>query len=164
MPECESCGKKIEEGQAYLVLIEGAKLYVCKDCSLLGKIISYPKYQPSSNQSKTSQKTSLISEDFSLVENYGQKITQARERLKIPLKVLAERISQKESFLERIEKEKTTPPIEVVRKIEKELGIKLIVTNQVDLSNYSSPGSGGSKSITLGDIIEIEDKKKKKNK
>jgi len=159
--ECESCGKKIEDGQEYLVLIEGAKLLVCKECSLLGKILSYPQ----STQSKKEQKTSnsrVLSEEYELVDNFGQKIYQARQRLKIPLAVLAERLSQKESFLERIEKEKTIPPLDLVKKIEKELGIKLLV----ETSNNQAVGdidysSKKTSDLTLGDIIEIEKKKKK---
>jgi len=98
--ECESCGKKIEDGQEYLVLIEGAKLLVCKECSLLGKILSYPQ----STQSKKEQKTSnsrVLSEEYELVDNFGQKIYQARQRLKIPLAILRKKINQKKYFLKK---------------------------------------------------------------
>ena len=157
--ECESCGKKIEDDQEYLVLIEGAKLLVCKECSLLGKILKYPSVSQAKKEER-SLGSSALKEEYELVDNFGQKIYQARQKLKIPLAVLAERLSQKESFLERIEKEKTIPPLDLVKKIEKELGITLLVESSVASASFDY-SSKKTSDITLGDIIEIEKKKKK---
>ncbi|MFN3909826.1 MAG: helix-turn-helix domain-containing protein [Candidatus Anstonellaceae archaeon] len=155
--ECESCGKKIERTNAYLVLIEGAKLYVCKDCSVFGKILSFPS---SPQKTKIKEVIAKSDDEYELVEGYGNKIFQARQRLKIPLNVLAERLSQKESFLDRIEKEKTIPPIDLVKKIEKELGIELLSSSSpISPSQVQKNSNFGS--LTLGDILEIEKKKKK---
>ncbi|MEM4360823.1 MAG: multiprotein bridging factor aMBF1 [Candidatus Anstonellaceae archaeon] len=155
--ECESCGKKIEKNQAYLVLIEGAKLNVCRECSTLGTIIQKPLSSQSKSSPSPNSKENLKDLEYELVDGYGQKIYQARQKLGISLAVLAERLSQKESYLERIEKEKTIPPLSLVKKLEYELGIKLL-SSSVELPT-SQPSF--SSTLTLGDILEIDKKKKK---
>ncbi len=167
--ECESCGCKIQDGESFFVNIEGARLNVCPRCRRLGKLISSP-YQPSKSNSSTPYQSntysggSSLKEEFELIEHYGQKIRNARERASLSLNDLAKKIFEKESFLDRVEKQKTRPPESVIRKIEKELGIVLLEAVGDNKSNIQSSEiskksfSGG---ITLGDILEIEKKKKK---
>ena len=78
----------------------------------------------------------------------------------LPLDVLAERINEKWSFLERVEHEKTLPDDKLCRKLEKELGIKLMVPVAVGAAVAAKSPSGG---MTLGDILDIEMKKGKKD-
>lgn len=145
--ECEICGD--EEGE-YIAEIEGARLHVCSRCAKLGKIV----YSPSTAR-RAPPKPHRKEDELELVEDYGEKIRNARRKMGIPVSVLAERINEKESFLERIEKEKTLPNEKVARLLEKELGIKLLTT---------APAAEGEvkkeekKELTLGDIIEIEKK------
>lgn len=164
--ECESCGKKMESYEAYLVLIEGARLSVCPSCSRLGKVLqspNSPKRQAPISYSAKPQSLSSLKSGFELVENYGQKMRQARNGLQLPLNVLAEKIAEKESFLERIENEKTLPSENLARKIEKELGIKLLEETSVQSQSDSDLPKKylASKGLTLGDILEIEKKKKR---
>ena len=76
--------------------------------------------------------------------------------------VLAELCNEKESFLDRIEKGGARPGDGLARKLDKELGIKLLEPSSG--SKQSAPSMGSSSSgtggRTLGDIIEIEKKKK----
>jgi uncharacterized protein (TIGR00270 family) len=65
-------------------------------------------------------------EEAELVANYGEVIRKAREALGLPVKVLAERISEKESTLVRIEKQKAQLTEKERKKLEKELGIHLL--------------------------------------
>lgn len=165
--DCESCGSKMEQNDSYLVFIEGAKLNVCFRCKRLGKPVhtqrpsnsqgrNYPQNSPSTNQRPS------LRMEFELAENYGSIIKNAREAMGLPLNVLAEKISEKESFLDRIEKQKTRPPIPVAKKLEKELNITLLedasdssATEKNDFKKSSSVG------LTLGDILELEKRKKK---
>ncbi|MEM4554954.1 MAG: multiprotein-bridging factor 1 family protein [Candidatus Anstonellaceae archaeon] len=148
--ECEICG----EGQAeYLILLEGAKLKVCKECSTSGKILQGPAPKPS-----LQAKQLMLKEELEVVEGYGKLIAEARRHLGLPIEVLAERLNEKASFLERIENEKTLPDEKLCRKLEKELGIKLLTsTTEASSATVSAPKA----SLTLGDILEIEHKKKK---
>ncbi|MCX8198378.1 MAG: multiprotein bridging factor aMBF1 [Candidatus Micrarchaeota archaeon] len=149
--DCEICG----EGEAeYIILVEGARLQVCRECSGAGKILKAPA--PQSHGKAYAKESSR--QELEPVEGYGRIISEARKKLGLPLKVLAERINEKESFLERIEHEKAYPDEKVARKLEKELGVKLL---QVAENESAASSQSISKGMTIGDIIEIERKKNK---
>jgi putative transcription factor len=150
--QCEICG----EGEAgYIVLIEGAKLNVCHACSGSGKLLRGPQAQARQDAGQFSRGR----QELEPVEGYGKLMADARKRLGLPIEVLAERINEKLSFLERIEHEKVLPDEKVAHKLEKELGVKLL--QAVGVEN-AAPSSASRGPITLGDIIEIERKEKKK--
>jgi len=94
-----------------------------------------------------------------VVDGYGALILGARKRMGLPLEVLAERINEKHSFLERIEHEKTLPDEKVARKLERELGIKLL--QEVSSGTAVDVKDRQGKGMTLGDILEIQQKKKR---
>ncbi len=73
--------------------------------------------------------------------------------MQIPLKVLAEMINEKEAHLLRIEEEKTEPSIELTKKIEKALSIK--ITQERKDSN-DSHGGKKPENLTLGDFVKHE--------
>ena len=154
--ECEICGS---EESGYVILVEGARLSVCEACSSSGRLISSPPRQSRAEAGAQSQKSEL-----EVVENYGQLIAGARKRLGLPIDVLAERLNEKRSFLDRVEKEKTLPDEKLARKLERELGIRLLQEYFEGASAASNPAKGG---MTLGDVLEIDRKKidrKKKDK
>jgi putative transcription factor len=148
--ECEICGK---EGSGYIILVEGAKLNVCHECSGAGKLLRAPvapqheREQPRARQ------------ELEVIDGFGAAIAAARKRMGLPLEVLAERINEKHSFLERVEHEKTLPDEKLAHKLEKELGIKLLQETSTGSAVTAKDGQGGG--MTLGDILEIEKKKKK---
>lgn len=165
--ECEVCGKP--QGP-YLVLIEGAKLHACERCARMGKILSAPREPVSvgnrggagsvSSPSRQSSSFSNQAPEWELVDNFGDIIRAARLRMKLPLSVLAERLAEKESFLERVEGEKTHPSVELARHLEKELNVKLLEQSEGTLSAVlDSKHASGER--TLGDVVEIQKKKKK---
>jgi putative transcription factor len=82
--------------------------------------------------------------------------------MKLPLSVLAERLAEKESFLERIEAEKTRPSIELAKKLEKELNVKLLEPAEPSSMPAIFEPSRKSSGRTLGDVVEFERKEKKK--
>jgi len=156
--ECEICGAGEAE---YIILVEGAKLHVCGDCSSSGKILKELKSPRLAARAAAGMEAGGFParEEMEVVEGYGALIAGARKRLGLPIEVLAERINEKVSFLERIEHESTLPDEKAARKLEKELGIKLLQPVAVGGSAASAPSRGA---VTLGDIIEIEKKGKKK--
>lgn len=159
--ECEVCGNG--EGN-FLAMIEGARMRVCADCARMGKILKFPQREipKSSLQGQSSQMKQTSRAELELVDGFGGKMKNARMKMKLPLSVLAEKLAEKESFLERIEGEKTHPSISLAKKIEKELGIKLV--EEVPISSLPADVEGklsASKGTTLGDILEITKKKKK---
>lgn len=110
----------------HIVEVEGVELRVCVKCAS-GKKIIY-KADMSIKEKRIVVHNSTSSKEFEqpeLVLDYGMRIKKAREKMKIPTKVLAEMLNEKESFITRIEKEKTVPPDILVTKLEKTLNIKL---------------------------------------
>ena len=155
--ECEICGSGEAE---YIIQVEGAKLNVCRDCSSSGKLIRGPPpktYKPKPGEEGAPSGGGK--EEMEVVEGYGTLVASARKRMGLPLEVLAERINEKHSFLERVEREKTLPDAKLCRKLEHELGIKLMVPIATGAAAPTKSSSGG---MTLGDILDIELKKKGK--
>ncbi|MFA5106494.1 MAG: multiprotein bridging factor aMBF1 [Candidatus Micrarchaeia archaeon] len=159
--ECDICGRP---DAGIFALIEGAKLRVCGSCARGGKIL-YVEHEEAPQRGGNTQpgapqaeKHTMDKDELDLVDDYGAKIKSAREKLGLPLPVLGERIAEKESFLDRIEKGHARPSDQLARKIEKELGIELL--EKASSMPFQAPGKPG-KDITLGDVIEIVRKKKK---
>lgn len=148
---CEICGA---EEAGYLILVEGAKLNVCADCSSSGKLLRAPTQVQRGKETYAREK-----EELEVVEGYGKLMADARKRMGLPLEVLAERISEKLSFLERVEHEKTLPDEKLAHKLQKELGIKLLQGVASASGQATSAAKGG---MTLGDILEVEKREKKK--
>ncbi|MGC8538509.1 MAG: multiprotein bridging factor aMBF1 [Candidatus Micrarchaeia archaeon] len=169
METCDICGKVIN-GDVYVCEVEGAVMHLCSSCAKGKKLVETIPAEPShSSAARTKgavpraptskQGNNLEEEGGNLVDNYGSIIRNAREALKLPLKVLAERISEKESTLLRVEEQKTLPTIKLTKKLEKELGIKITEQN-VEPSSTSRQGAyKQQKEITLGDAA-FEKRKK----
>lgn len=147
MGECEMCGA---EEAGFFILVEGAKLHVCGKCAKHGKLLSAPlplqKRRPFVSKEGTER---------DIVADFGRRIKEAREKMRIERKVLAELVNEKESFLERIEAEKTIPNETLAVKLERALGIKLfeeIKQEHVDI------GKGKRGELTLGDVVVVKKK------
>ncbi|MEM1574836.1 MAG: multiprotein-bridging factor 1 family protein [Nitrososphaerota archaeon] len=68
----------------------------------------------------------LIGEDLELIENYGEIIRNARIKMGLSQEELAKQISEKLTIIKKIEQGAFKPPIELARKLEKFLKIKII--------------------------------------
>lgn len=144
MEECELCGRQMKD--VYIVSIEGADLRVCTGCARGKKVIYREVEQPKNVQRKTIRKTD---EDVELVEGYGRRVRAARDSMQIPLKVLGEMINEKEAHLLRVEEEKTRPSIELTKKLEKALNIKLTQLKE----DVQRIGVRKQEGVTLGDFF-----------
>lgn len=129
-----------------MVSVEDVEFTVCASCAQ-GKKILYSKERAS----KQTQRSARASEtEYELVENYGNVIKNAREARKLPIKVVAEMLNIKESFLDRVEKEETAPTQALVEKLEKALGIKLLAEKKPEPKG-ASRGKGDK--VTMGDFV-----------
>jgi putative transcription factor len=151
MLECELCGRKIK-GKAYIVKIDNAEVLACEECAAGKEVVRVIGVESSETKPKPKKETKVEEEE--IVMDYGERIRKAREQLKIPLKVLAERINEKESYLKRIEDQEVLPSEEVARKLEKELGIKLF--EKVEEKNIKTEAP---KNLSLEDIATKKEKK-----
>ena len=149
MEDCELCGRPT--GIIYTALVEDVELRVCPKCAKGKKIISSEGYGRTGKSMRIAKEDK--EEDPTLVEDYGHVIKEAREGLKIPIRVLAEMINEKETFLNRVEAQRTTPPEALVKKLEKALSIKLMGHEKIDKSKRL--GTKGE-NVTLGDFADIK--------
>jgi putative transcription factor len=168
---CEVCGRKIRENPQRVV-IEGAKLTTCVECSKHGKA-TWEEPRPAPAAAKPSatsygapmsgpiqiRKRTLVARvDTSqeVADDYAEVIKQAREKMGWTVEELGLKISEKESMLRKVELGKMVPTEQVIAKLEHALKIKLLVP--VVEEKVSAP-KAASREFTLGDVII--DKKKK---
>jgi putative transcription factor len=165
---CEVCGRGIN-GKPFKVIIEGAKLTVCNECSKLGKTYhEEPKAQIAFSRLGATSKPLIIQTrkpqapkvdtSLELVENFDVKIRQARERLGLSHEELGKRINEKVSLLRKIETGKMTPDNRLAVMLEHALKIKLIVPAKQEKTPETKLGKTGMRDMTLGDIIRLDKK------
>jgi len=165
--QCELCGRDVRRTKR--VIIEGVVLNVCNECAKFGvelggksptKPVSPPDYirmRIENIKRRKSKRRDFIEEEEVLVEDYGDRVRKARERMNLTQEELASKINEKSSVIAKIERYEFHPDKNLIKKLEKFLGIKL--TEKV--SPIKTSASGSSKTLTLGDLIEMELKKKK---
>ncbi|MEM2972112.1 MAG: multiprotein bridging factor aMBF1 [Candidatus Bathyarchaeia archaeon] len=166
---CEVCGGKIH-GKPYRVVIEGAKLTVCSRCSKHGVATweEEPKLEKPSAKTKTAilqlpktestkQPETITETNLELVDGFGLKIKQAREKLGLSHGELGKKLNEKASLLKKIEAEKMTPDNKLAVKLERLLKVKLLVpkTEEKTPLTVSKPTN---RELTLGDLIQLNKK------
>ncbi len=160
---CEVCGNREAK---FVILIHQAKLSACGVCAREGKILFSLTDNPSENQEllNYSRPPRDLKEEETPIENFGKIMLSARNKENIRIEDLAKEINEKASYLEHIERESTTPPIKILKKIEKRLGIKLVEKSSISLvDDLSHLKQSQKKDFTLADALEFE-KNKKKNR
>jgi putative transcription factor len=148
---CDICGRA---GIVAVVLVEGARMRVCRGCAYGKKIIYKLEDDEETHQSMPVAPTRKTEETEEIVEGYGKIIRAAREKMGLPPGVLAEKINERENYLEKIERESMSPTLAVARKLEKELGIKII--EKVTASVSPTTAKKRFSEPTLGDMIGKE--------
>ncbi len=102
----------------------------------------------------TPARRSSIDEKLELVEDYAERIRKAREKLGWSQRVLAEKVKVSENVIKRIESGRLRPTIDLARRLEEVLGIKLLVPS-VD-QELTEAGSTKVKTyVTLGEILSV---------
>ncbi len=165
---CEVCGRKIF-GEPLRVIIEGAKLTVCTECSKHGKATwEEPKPQVQTTKPRIAVYPVMIQKKnmeiptestLELVENYDAKIRQAREKLGLTHEQLGKRINEKVSLLRKIETGKMKPSNSLATRLERTLKIKLIVPESLEKVKIpSAVAKTKSGVVTFGDLLKMDNK------
>ena len=95
-------------------------------------------------------------EKYELVEDFAERIRKARERLGWSTKMLAMKVKESETTIRRIESGKLRPTLELAKRLEEVLGIKLLVPAvEEELGLFSSERRG--EYVTLGEIVSIRE-------
>jgi len=177
MVQCEMCGT--ETGSPKTVKIEGAELEVCDDCAEFGTEVRTE--EPSSTSTKYSTSSSsgssgggggstggsggssgggrgrdMFDEMDEVVEDYDERIRDARESEGLTQEELANQLNEKASLIRKLERGDVLPSDGVQRKLERALGLDLSMGGGGgDDTEWSGGSSTGG--TTLGDVVKRKD-------
>jgi len=159
---CEVCGK--QSVMLKCVLIEGSELNACPQCAKFGversakpKTTTAPVHvsEALEKRERRSQQKDVFSENAEeLVADFPQRIRRARERLGWSPEDLGKKLNEKKSVVLKLESGQMRPDDQLVRKLEKLLGIKL----KDRPTAMSAPRTVQQRGLTLGDLIRYEKK------
>ena len=164
------CGQLIPRSEAKRVYIEGALITVCLKC--YNKMSKKGIKEVTKEITKPSRIRGIIKpravrrprrtiyEEYEVVSDYAERIRKAREAMGWSHKVLAEKVKESENIIKRIESGKLIPDIELARKLERVLKIKLLEPIVEETEFYTPPSKVKTTELTLGDVVSIRKKKK----
>lgn len=168
---CEVCGRRII-GPPYKAMIEGAKMLVCNECSKLGSVYWEAKTEPRLKKvskrlpqpviAPRRQPSITVEEAVELVDDFGVKVRQAREKLGMSHEDLGKKISEKVSVLRKIESRKMTPNNLLIEKLQHALKIKLLAPVSEPKVPSKVLASSRPSAPTLGDIALVRKEKEKR--
>jgi putative transcription factor len=146
------CGKK---EISCVASVEGTELKVCVDCSRFGKLIKRvnPIQQTHNKITAKPQKQQEPEIIEKIVEGYGHIIRSSREKLNLNQEDFAKKINEKVSIVHSLESEHHKPSIDLAKKLEKLLKIKLVEQEKLEKIDFPNKTKG---SLTIGDIIKIK--------
>ncbi|MGD1004089.1 MAG: multiprotein bridging factor aMBF1 [Methanoregulaceae archaeon] len=162
------CGETIR-GIPKTVRVEGAELQVCNKCEKFGTEVQQPKrtdiIRPVSGPSASvrpsvtppiRRKKDLF--DYmggEIVDDYSERIKQARQEKGLSQKDLALQMKERELLIKKIEKGELIPEDNVRKKLERTLGIRLVETTITEAEKKVA----SKLAPTLGDLTVIKKKK-----
>lgn len=122
---CELCGRETDNFE--YVIVDGAVLTVCPSCAKFGRKVKGMKARGINLSALSAGKggDELPEPDTILVEDYAERIRNARMKMGMTQEQLAKKLMEKESVIAKIERGDMRPSDKLARKLEKTLGIKL---------------------------------------
>lgn len=154
---CELCGEEIR-GRAYLGVVDRAELILCEKCVKRATKVYGPIGQRKPSQPKTVRRVPKSGQKIveEIVDNFADIIKEARERAGLTKDALAAMTGVKVSVIRRIEEGTLVPPVNLARKLERILKVKL-VEELIEESQPRSTGVGTRWEQTLGDVAVFKD-------
>ena len=132
-------------------VVEDAELNVCENCSKFGKVVGNVENM----QRPISPKTAETEKIPILIENYPSIIRKRRESLNLTQEEFAKKISEKESLVHKLESGSFEPSLQLARKIEKSLNLKILEEYE---EKHERQKNVKYESFTLGDFVKIKSK------
>lgn len=161
---CELCGAEVPRTRD--VAIEGTVLSVCGNCAKFGDAVMASSVRrttmpPLISERLDARKRRLTPRDVyaeagpeELTEDFAERIRRARESRGWRQADLGAKINEKASVIAKLESGTMTPNDALVRKLEKELGIKL----KERLQPVAGKAQAASQAMTLGDFINMQER------
>jgi putative transcription factor len=148
--QCELCGR--DSPVLLLTEIEGSRLSLCKGCAAHGKVIRVVQ-RPIIQEKKSFAHVEPKQETEVIVDGFGEKIKEARERANLKQEELAKAINEKESLIHALETGHHHPNLELAKKFERYFKIPL--TEKLK-EEQIMPSKGPPGGLTLGDFIKVK--------
>lgn len=143
MTSCEMCGR---QGEIVIAAVEGVEMKVCQNCARFGTI------RKKADAVHIPQKKLHQEPAFRVTGNYASVLRQVREKQKLSQEDFARFLQEKESIVAKWEQGKMQPSVEAAKRLEKILGILLVVE---DVEQSFEPGKmGKADGFTLADFIK----------
>ncbi|WP_084156849.1 multiprotein bridging factor aMBF1 [Haladaptatus cibarius] len=176
MVQCEMCGA--ETASPKKIKVEGAELDVCDNCVDFGTEVktqqsstTSTKYSTSSSSGKSSgssgtsspssggsrsRPSDMFDDMDEIVQDYDDRIRDARESSGLSQEDLAKELNEKASLIRKLERGDMLPSDRVQKKLEKKLEISLTAGSAgADDEEWSGGSSTGG--TTLGDVVKRKD-------
>lgn len=148
------------EEKLFKAEVEGTILEVCKNCAKFGKIIGPVKEGERKKEEREKKIERRVMPERELMQlinpDYSEIIKKKREKLGLKQEELAKKIAEKESLIHKIESGQFEPGMDLARKLEKFLNIKLIEQHEEVKIDLGEKRGGPA---TLGDVVVIKKKK-----
>jgi putative transcription factor len=158
-PACEMCGK---EAPLRTTIIEGTRMQVCPNCAKFGVEVAGQKTevtgrsrvtQAIEQRSARAQPRDIFQAmELDLVEDFGKRIREARQRKGLTQEELAQKLAERQSVLSKVEAGTQRPNDDLARRIERALDIKLF--EPVAAAADTGPKAASASGFTLGDLIK----------
>ena len=142
--ECEMCGRVISS--AVKARVEGSVLSVCNNCSQFGDLVDV--------RAEVRDRRRITLDTKTINPNFAKIIRTTRISSVLSVEQLAEKMGEKASVVERVEKG-MRPTDELAKKLEKALSVKLFGAEEAEFDSKKKDTSQ-----SLGDIAVIKHKKK----
>lgn len=158
--QCEMCGSEKAE---FIVKVEGTEMSLGQKCAKTGQILRrIPGEQPKKQKQQNAEfrpRTTAQTEPIEVItKDYANIIKTAREKRGLKQEDFAKLLHEKESVLHSIETGHREPRIELARKLEKHLKIKLVEQYEEKTMKFAA---SKDEPLTAGHLITIKHRKKK---
>ncbi len=163
--ECEMCGKQIGTRR---YMVDGTVMNLGQCCSKYGQALDAPAPQGSRasvqqglerRAVRTTSKDVYSQDVMDLVDDYGTRIRNARERKGWSHAQLGDRVSARVPQLHKIEANQLRPSDDLAKRLEKQLGITLFEKVDAGPAAVSGVNKKAGSGMTLGDILKDAMKK-----
>ncbi len=144
---CDMCGK---ETSLVTAEVENVEMKVCQNCSRFG-VVRQKADVPHFQQQKMHKDPAL-----KVTANYASIVRQIREKRGLSQEDFAKFLQERESIVAKWEQGKMQPSVEVARRLEKVLGVSLVVED-IEQS-FEKEKSARSEGFTLGDFMKVRKK------
>ncbi|OGS47479.1 MAG: TIGR00270 family protein [Euryarchaeota archaeon RBG_16_67_27] len=159
---CELCGAEVPRTKN--VAIESTVLSVCASCAKFGDEVMTPVVRRTSMPPVIAQRLEARSRRLTprdvyaqggeeeLADDFSARIRRAREERGWKQADLGAKINEKVSVIAKLESSTITPGDALVRKLERELGIRL----KERVQPIAAKKQSASAALTLGDLVKMQ--------